>query len=433
MSIQIVGSLGGLDITAKKANGWVKVTGDNSENNDAKPLVTILIAEKIIAQGLAIIPRPDIKSTEALTFGFSLKLTGDVNALKKLSDFQVLTEYKDRRENLKINPSVALALQYFLLNSTQRAYFDRITASEQTSPLNVQLPSILAAAARTNPPTRKLCVISYLNDSGAWFPYFYKYYSSLVGDTAIYVVTPKPEAFSTYKLGGIISCSDMQYDDQARSQFMSGLATGLQAYYEWTLVCDPDEIVIPHPNSKATFIEMLNKQTNDVIISRGFNIIQMDNEADFSFDQPVLTQRHFGMPDIAMCKPHLARKPIQYSIGYHYCNYKLDFSSANDGFLTLHLKFACERISKQIEAIVLETAYCDEKSAEYAANSISDKTRYSLLNNSFNRPIEDINSLAMQEVEKNYVKNLAFISKSGIWAWADKSELKHPRFLVELS
>jgi hypothetical protein len=431
MSIQIVGVLDGLEIQRKKASGWIRVTNDNLENK-ASPLITVSIGKKIIAQGLATTSRPDIKLTEnSMAFGFSLNLTDDINELKKLSDFQVIAEYKNNKANLIIYQPIALALQYFLLNSAQRSNFIGriITDFEQASLFQVQLPSVLAAAARTNPPTRKLCVLTYLNDTGAWFPYFYKYYSSLVGDTAIYVVTPKPSAFDAYKLGGIISCSDMEYDDQARSQLMSGLATGLQAYYEWTLVCDPDEIVVPHPNAQATFFELLNKESNDVIISRGFDIIQMDNEPDFSVDEPVLTQRHFAIPNMAICKPHLARKPIQYSVGYHYCNYKLDFSSVDDGFLTLHLKSACRHIRKQLSSIVLETTYAEQKSFEYASNSVSDEKYDNRLKHYLNKPIETINSLAMQEFEKNYTKNLMFGPHSGIW----RGEHICATFLVKLS
>jgi hypothetical protein len=427
MSIQITGIFGGINI--KKAQGWVKVAGESLENNPIKPLITIFIEKRIIAKGWATESRPDIKSADGLVFGFSLNLTGDLAELKKISDFQVIAEYKGEKKNLNIPQPVALALQYSLLNPAQQHIFKKITDFKQTSSFQIQPANVLAASARTQPPTRKLCVITYANDSSAWFPYFYNYYSSIVGDSAIYVVTPKATAFDTYKLGGIISCSDMKYDDQTRSELISGLATGLQAYYQWTLVCDVDEIVIPHPKSNATFFELLEKETNDAIISRGFNIVQMPDEADFSFDKPILTQRRFAIPSTALSKPHFAKKPIQYCQGYHYCNYKLDFSPANDGFLTLHLKSACHRIREQISAVVSETSYSDEKTSEYTNKSVSDKTFDSRLTYCSDKPIEDINSSAMQEFEKNYAKNLVFITHLGIWRG---KHIAAP-FLVKLS
>jgi hypothetical protein len=139
MNFQIVGFLDGLDITTKKASGWVKVTSSDLKNDKVKPVVTVSIGKKIIAQGLATTSRPDVESLGTSVFGFSLDLSNEDDEINKLiktvSDFQVVTEYKGKKEHLNIYPPIALALEYFLLNDNQRNHFNKIIATLEQATL----------------------------------------------------------------------------------------------------------------------------------------------------------------------------------------------------------------------------------------------------------------------------------------------------------
>lgn len=411
MSMQINGILDRLEATT--ASGWVNVTGD-IKSDGVKPLITISVGGEIVAEGFATQSRPDIEKLGGLAFGFLLKLNSGINNLKTPSNLSVVASYKNTKATLKIYKPIELSLQFLSLTADQQLNFiGRITNSGHMPVFHSA--NMLAAAARPKPPAHKLCVITYANDAGAWFPYFYKYYSSLVGETAIYVITPKPNTFSAYSLGGIITCADMSFDDTARSQLMSGIATGLQAYYEWTLVCDVDELVFPHPDSALGFFELLDAESNDVIVSRGLDVVQMDDDADFSFELPVLQQRRFANPNIALCKPHIARVPVQYSGGHHYCNYKLALPPQREGFITLHLKWACKRIRREVASIVAETSYVNEKTADYCMNSVSERSFDSRLKSYLGKTVEGLNSAAMRAFERNYAENLVFSAARGLW------------------
>ncbi|WP_157961394.1 hypothetical protein [Microvirga flavescens] len=261
---------------------------------------------------------------------------------------------------------------------------------------------------------KPLCVISYAHDASAWFPYFYNYYTSVVEPNAIFIVTPNPQEFTKYALGGVISIDGFPYDNAARSQIMSRLCQGLQAYFEWTLLCDVDEIVVPHPASGKSFFETLAALNSDISTSRGFDIIQLDDELDFDFNQPVLQQRRFGLAASGLCKPHLARIPVRWSVGYHFTNYKPRFEPEGQGFVTLHLKWACDKIRLDVAKIVQKTKYAVSKTADYALESVVISKHPAMVSGA--PPISLLSSDALKSFEKEFFSGLWYNSEEDLWA-----------------
>lgn len=410
MNIEMEGVLDVL--TSSKAQGWVKVKGWNIDR-EIKPEIIITAGKQIIAKGLANQDRPDVEKTGGAGFGFTLKPLVEMSAIKRPGKLNVEADYQGVKINLPVHKTIQLALKFFQLNANQqRRFVNQIAGSEHISPFNLHP---LNPIGRQPCPPKKLCVISYANDAAAWFPYFFQYYSTLVGADGIYVVTPKPESFSAYALGGVITCSNMLYDDIARSKLISGLATGLQAYYEWTLVCDVDEIIVPNPARNVDFFQLLEQQAENVVVSRGIDVFQMEDEAEFRFDLPVLAQRRFGVPNIALYKPHLARVPIRYSDGYHYCNYKLSHPPSGDGFMTLHLKWACKEVRNQVGLMVEEVAYTNKNTANYSKDSLSIEKFNLRLEAYLKKPVQTLDSPVMQAFEDKYVSNLKFSEAKQLW------------------
>ncbi len=403
------------NLTGKTAKGWIKING-NIDEKASYPVVTICVGNIVIAQGFTSPPKEQPENT--IFFSFSFNTLVDVTTLSLTegkATLSVTANYQEIEFKLKTSNPVNLFFAFFTLNENQkRKYISNILSPNQLAAIKPK-PEMISPQKRKTPPTAKLCVITYANDSGAWFPYFYRYYSELVGSKAIYVITPKPKAFNQYDLGGLVSCSDLKYDDQARAQLISGMANGLQAYYQWSLVCDVDEIVVPHPNANLSFFEMLECEKNNVVFTRGLDIVQMKGDPDFNFDLPVLEQRHYAIPNMALCKPHLARVPIHYNPGHHYCNYPPTPFIEDSGFLTLHLKLACQSIRHELLDIVKKVTYSDPMLADYSVNNISDTFYERRLNLNLKRPIEDINSPLMKKFETNFINNISFSEIHSMW------------------
>lgn len=199
-SIKINGVLDGL--TAITASGWVNVIGDIGKT-DSKPFITISVGDDILAEGFATTARPDIEKLGGLAFGFSLNLKHEISGLNSKSDFSVIAKFHDIKAPLATYKPIELFLQFSSLATDQQLNFiSRIASQIEKSFLQIQPSNVLVAKNRSTPPVHKLCVISYANDAGAWFPYFYKYYSAFVGETGIYVVTPNQNRLIAINWGG---------------------------------------------------------------------------------------------------------------------------------------------------------------------------------------------------------------------------------------
>ena len=207
--------------------------------------------------------------------------------------------------------------------------------------------------------------------AGGWFPYFHDYYARAIGAGTIFVITPAPDEFAAYDLLGVLSVEGFPYDDNSRSPLVSGVAQGLLALFEWTIVCDVDEIIIPHPFGGNTFLDELSRTKVPVSISRGLDIIQGPGDAEFDMSVGVLEQRRHAAFNSALCKPHFARVPTRWGPGYHFADYNPQFEPEGQGFITLHLKWASSATRQKVAEIVQGIEYADSMIGEYSVKSVT--------------------------------------------------------------
>jgi hypothetical protein len=211
----------------------------------------------------------------------------------------------------------------------------------------------------------ELCIITYANDSSAWFPYWFRYYRSLSSKAAITVITPKPESFSLYSIDNLISVKNFAYDDEARARMVSRISAAFLEYYDWTLVVDVDEFIVPDPRLNLSFGDALEMRWEDqVIYTIGIDIIETRTCKEFDFDKNLLVNRTYGIINSSLGKPSISRVPVEYIPGYHYCNRKPKFSSPT--FFNLHLKYASRKVSQDIMKIVSATNYTSDFIKSYA-------------------------------------------------------------------
>lgn len=230
---------------------------------------------------------------------------------------------------------------------------------------------------------RSACVVTYANDSGGWFDVFYRHYCDQLGaGTSIYVVTPRPESFVDYVLGGVVGLSGFPYDDVARSQLFSGVSAGLMAYYEWVIVADVDELVLPHPAGPyQTIRERLANPhgLREINFSLGVDLVHHDGEPVYTASELPLAQRRYGVPNSGMCKPHVCRVSTVLDIGFHYCQQAPSIPADDSGFLMLHLKYACQRRREDVAQLVANTDYTDPLIRTYSYSSVAERLRHPML------------------------------------------------------
>ena len=401
-------------INTKGASGWVQVPRDSLMPGEA-PVVRVLVRGKLFLEGAATAPRADISTESTAGFAFSLHWKGDAIEAFSSSDVTASVIINAATAPLALYKPVKIALDLATLSpSASQVFFENLDEGGRR-----RLTKLLALgekAAATGQNQRGLaCVITYAQDADAWFPYFYRYYSRIVGPSALYVITPKPALFAGYELGGLISAANLQYDDIARAYLTSSLATGLHAYYEWSLVCDVDEFLAPYPGSGQNFQQALAASKEDVLLVRGFDILQTSQNPDFDTSRPILEQRRFAVPNTALCKPHLSRVPIRYSGGHHYCQMRLNFSPPRSGFITLHLKWACRTMRAAVTRVVQGTTYSSEETATYSLRSTAPETQHPMATDAHVLRAQSLSSDAMAEFEQTYRNNLSYSAARDLW------------------
>lgn len=183
------------------------------------------IDNKYVCETIPRDPRPDLTINGKIGLGFKI----DSKLINGIADqiplIGLIAECDGQSFQLRMLTSIEKAREISALPDSQLKIFSNHLTHRTREYLSDTMVTNRFIDGSYN--KRKLCVITYANDCGAWFPFFYKYYSSIVGSDQIYIVTPKIESFKEYNLGGLISFPEMNYDDRARSKLMSNLACGL--------------------------------------------------------------------------------------------------------------------------------------------------------------------------------------------------------------
>jgi hypothetical protein len=416
------------DLQGAVARGWVRVRRSDNPAQSA-PVVTISIKGKLFAAGKATAPRPDLTSPEHEGYGFVLHAAEPLGEPISLADITASATCGTVSTDLSPTPILELATRIANLHERDLHGTLRKLDHRTRSALSTALRSGQVTSDQPVPRSGTACVVSHVNDSSAWFPYFYSHYSALVGAERIYIVTPNPASFVGYRLGGIVSAPEMLFDDTAKAHFVGNFANALRAFYRWSIVCDPDEIIVPHPLSASPFLELLERSDRDIIASRGIDVIQADDESDFDFDRPVLGQRRYGQPNMALYKPHFARVSVRYSGGYHYCDKPVDLPPITESFLTLHLKWACRRVRSDLQRIVAATAYADQRTAAYAASSADAARQHPLAQLAQQDKAYPLVSEPVERFEAKYRTSVKYITERDLWI----GSLESANFLVRLS
>jgi hypothetical protein len=391
-------------IRGNQISGWI----NKGASIDCK--IEVIINGDLILGTIGDI-RPDIKKYQNC-YSFTATLPRPVS-LSEAIDGEIRVFCVDQENRVELT---------FWSAITEAAFLERISSENLQ-----QILSFLTASRREellrglespiwlqSKNKNRICVIAYANGPGAWFPYFYSHYSKLFGSENIYIIAPDSSGFDSYSIGGIITLSNAPYNDETRSQLMSRMSQGLLAYYDWTLICDVDEIIIPHPVSGMSFEEMLSMQEADSITTRGFDVLQIEEDGPFDFSKPVLTQRRWGVANSALCKPHLTRTSRRWSAGFHHSDFAPSFSPPASGFITLHLKWACNEVRAALARLVQSTTYADSSIAEYSRQSVLQE-RHPVFARGEILPTVALDGPEMRAFEELFIERSQFSGRRGVW------------------
>ncbi|MCT0206135.1 hypothetical protein [Synechococcus sp. CS-1332] len=340
------------------------------------------------------------------------------------------TEYK-----VQIWRPCKAALDFLSLTDREVNVWQKIIEKNASLPLSSSIEYPIGSPPNeSKSDQRSLCaVITYAHGNRGWWQYFKQHYTSHVGHNTIYVVTPKPADFWHEDVAGIIGTHDSPYDESMRSNCISRLADSLRPFFQYIIVCDVDEIIVPPPvNGRTPLLsEYLSScPSTSIIWSMGIDVIGMDEDPPFDFTKGIRSQRRYGIYNSSISKPHITARSISYSGGYHYCN----FSPSNpcvESSLYLHcfhLKYACSSVRNSLHADILDTDYQDSQMKDYAASTLS-KDHCHLRLATINGSPVPLGDSKLQQFHEEYLLSIKEVDDRGFFV----SDFRYFDYLVDLS
>jgi len=166
-------------------------------------------------------------------------------------------------------------------------------------------------------------VVTFVYNENINLPIWCKYYSSIFGESSLFVIDHSSNDGSTKNLGGItkIVLPREELDEHKRCVFMSSFHKAFLEYFDTVMYTDCDEIIVPDLAKYKDLRDYLTLMEADYVAPVGLNVQHMINlEGPIDLDQPILAQRQYCMFAGSMCKPLISKIPLIWATGFHACN-----------------------------------------------------------------------------------------------------------------
>lgn len=160
-------------ITNNLVSGWVCVKGIDSS---FRVQIVLNVRGKVVAEFFADKPREDVKR-DGVVYGFYERINIDTPVHP--DDLQVVAKADGDVNTLRVWDALDVALRFGALGAGAKKGF--VSNLDTSSAQSLFSENEFVRDVPVSDYHSKLCIITYANDSSAWFPYFYDYYSNLVG------------------------------------------------------------------------------------------------------------------------------------------------------------------------------------------------------------------------------------------------------------
>jgi hypothetical protein len=196
-----------------------------------------------------------------------------------------------------------------------------------------------------------------------YLPIWCRYYGKEFGPENCYIIDHGSDDHSTRGLVGfnVVRIPRSPKDNVKRTRFISRFASNLLEWYDAVIHSDVDEIVVPEPKAYSSLQNFIEKTTTPVVNAYGFDIYQGAEENPFDPSRLVLQQRRWVRFSSSMCKVVVARRPLDWSPGFHSADAPITF----DQLFLFHLRYFDLKIGVDRLNRTRAMAWSDEKSGAH--------------------------------------------------------------------
>jgi hypothetical protein len=170
-------------------------------------------------------------------------------------------------------------------------------------------------------------------------PIWIRHYTHHCPGATLFVIDHGSDDGSTRDLTGVnvIPLPRTPFDDQTRVEVVSDLQHALLRVYDVVIYTDCDEMLVADPRKHASLGGLLASVESEVIAPVGLNLQHLPGiEAPIDVEVPILGQRRHVRFASGMCKPSIARVPLIWVPGFHWCDRLPDYRA---DLYQFHLKW----------------------------------------------------------------------------------------------
>ena len=182
-------------------------------------------------------------------------------------------------------------------------------------------------------------IVTMVYNEGVNLPIWIRHYTHHCPGATLFALDHGSDDGSTHRLDGItvVPLPRSPFDDQTRAEMVADFQHALLRLYDVVIYTDCDEMLVADPRKHESLAAFLAIADSDVIAPIGLHIRHLPGiEASIDLSEPVLGQRRYAGFASAMCKPSIARVPLHWVPGFHWCDRLPDYRT---DLYQFHLKW----------------------------------------------------------------------------------------------
>jgi hypothetical protein len=184
-----------------------------------------------------------------------------------------------------------------------------------------------------------IAIVTMVYNERVNLPIWLRHYTSHCPGATLFVIDHGSDDGSTAGLNGanLVPLPRTPFDDQTRIEIVADFQHALLRLYDVVIYTDCDEMLVADPRAHASLRSFLQAVPADVIAPIGLNLHHLvGTEAPIDLRAPILGQRRYARFASSMCKPSIARVPLLWVPGFHWCDRIPDYRT---DLFQFHLKW----------------------------------------------------------------------------------------------
>jgi hypothetical protein len=168
-----------------------------------------------------------------------------------------------------------------------------------------------------------IAIVTMAYNENVHLPIWVRHYSKHCPGAALFVIDHGSDDGSTQSVEGVnfIPLPRSPFDDQTRGEFMADFQHALLRFYDVVICTDCDEMLVADPRKYVSLAAFLEVTDADVIAPTGLNVQHLPAiEPPIDLAAPILGQRRYVRFASGACKPSIARVPLLWMPGFHWCD-----------------------------------------------------------------------------------------------------------------